>query len=81
VDAATEAALRERLDELMAGRTTFIVAQRMSTVRRADLVLLIDEGRLVASGTHAELLAENCLYAEIAASQLVGGGTTRDGER
>jgi len=73
VDAETEAALRLRLDELMHGRTTFIVAQRLSTVRKADTILLIDDGRLVARGTHAQLLAENCLYAEIAASQLVGG--------
>ncbi|MBN2822529.1 MAG: ABC transporter ATP-binding protein [Coriobacteriia bacterium] len=72
VDARTEAALRSRLDKLMEGRTTFIIAQRLSTVRKADTILLVDDGRLVAQGTHAELIADNCLYAEIAASQLVG---------
>ncbi len=73
VDSATEAAIRSQLDALMTGRTTFIVAQRLSTAKRADVVLVMDGGRLVASGTHDDLLASNCLYAEIAASQLVGG--------
>ncbi len=73
VDAETEAALRGRLDALMQGRTTFVIAQRLSTVKRADVILLIDRGALVASGTHDRLLATNCLYAEIAASQLGGG--------
>jgi len=75
VDTETEAALRASLDTLMVGRTTLVIAQRLSTVRRADTILLIDEGRLAASGTHEELLADNCLYAEIASSQLVGGGS------
>ena len=55
----------------MEGRTTFIIAQRLSTARRADVVLVMDEGRLVDSGTHDELLDRSALYAEIAASQLV----------
>ncbi len=78
VDTETEAALRLALDTLMVGRTTFVVAQRLSTVRRADMILLIDEGRIVASGTHAELLENECLYAEIAASQLIGGDRMTD---
>ena len=72
VDAQTEAALRENLDQLMEGRTTFIVAQRLSTVRKADRILLIDDKTLADSGTHEELLERSCLYAEIAASQLIG---------
>jgi len=71
VDSATEAAIRARLDGLMRGRTTFIIAQRLATARRADVVLVMDGGRLVDSGTHDELLERSCLYAEIAASQLV----------
>jgi ATP-binding cassette subfamily B protein len=71
VDSATEAAIRAQLDRLMEGRTTFIVAQRLSTAKRADLVLVMDGGRLADAGTHAELLDRSCLYAEIAASQLV----------
>ncbi|MDZ4178467.1 MAG: ATP-binding cassette domain-containing protein, partial [Coriobacteriia bacterium] len=72
VDAATETVLRNRLNELMVGRTTLVIAQRLSTVRRADRILVIDEGRLVDSGTHEDLLVRSCLYAEIAASQLAG---------
>ncbi len=73
VDSATEAALRLQLDSLMEGRTTLVIAQRLSTARRADLVVVVENGQVVATGTHDELLDTNCLYAEIAASQLVGG--------
>lgn len=71
VDSATEAAIRAQLERLMTGRTTFIIAQRLSTARRADVVLVMDDGRLVDSGTHEELLERSELYAEIAASQLI----------
>jgi ATP-binding cassette, subfamily B, multidrug efflux pump len=73
VDSTTEAAIRAQLERLMQGRTSFVVAQRMSTARKADVVLVMDGGRIVDSGTHAELLERSCLYAEIAASQLIGG--------
>jgi len=73
VDAETEAALRENLGTLMEGRTTFVVAQRLSTVRRADLIVVIDDGRVADLGTHDELLTTSCVYAEIASSQFVGG--------
>jgi ATP-binding cassette subfamily B multidrug efflux pump len=73
VDSTTEAALRAQLDSLMEGRTTLVIAQRLSTARRADAVVVMENGRVVATGTHDELLETNCLYAEIAASQLVGG--------
>lgn len=72
VDSATESAIRERLDELMRGRTTLIVAQRLSTARRADLVVVMERGQIADRGTHDHLLERSCLYAEIAASQLVG---------
>lgn len=75
VDSMTEASIRERLDDLMQGRTTLIVAQRLATAKRADLVVVLDDGRVVDAGTHAELLERSCLYAEIAASQLIGGET------
>jgi len=72
VDSATEAAIRVRLEALMGGRTTIVVAQRLATAKRADTVLVMDAGRIVDSGTHAELLDRSCLYAEIASSQLLG---------
>jgi ATP-binding cassette subfamily B protein len=74
VDSATEAAIRTQLESLMSGRTTLIVAQRLETARRADRIFVMDAGKLADSGTHEELLARSCLYAEIASSQLLGDG-------
>lgn len=71
VDARTELRILEQLDELMEGRTSFVIAQRVSTVRRADLILVLDGGRLVGQGTHDEVLATSPLYGEIVDSQLV----------
>lgn len=71
VDSRTEAAIRLRLDELMEGRTAFIIAQRLATARKADLVVVLDDGVISDMGTHDELMGRSCLYAEIAASQLV----------
>lgn len=73
VDSETEAAIRARLDTLIEGRTSFIIAQRLSTARKADIVIVLEDGRVADTGTHAELLERSCLYAEIAASQLIGG--------
>jgi ATP-binding cassette, subfamily B, multidrug efflux pump len=72
VDAQTEALIQEALDQLMhsAKRTTFVIAQRTSTVREADLILVLDSGVIAASGTHEELLSESPLYNEILGSQL-----------
>jgi ATP-binding cassette subfamily B protein len=66
VDARTEAAIKRGLREVMAGRTTFIVAHRMSTISLADEIVVIDGGRIVDRGTHTDLLARCPLYAEIA---------------
>ena len=87
VDAETEAAIQESLDRMMheGHRTVFVIAQRISTVRDADLILVLDSGTIAASGTHAELLRESELYNEILGSQLVaepvGAGDTPDPER
>jgi ATP-binding cassette subfamily B protein len=54
----------------MVGRTSFVIAQRISTVRNAELILVLDQGRLAGTGTHQALLAESPLYAEILYSQL-----------
>jgi ATP-binding cassette subfamily B protein len=66
VDATTEAAIREGLAEVMAGRTTFVIAHRLSTVSLADEVVVMDEGRIVDRGSHEELLEGCGFYREIA---------------
>jgi ATP-binding cassette subfamily B protein len=69
VDAETEYKLQKALEELRQGRTSFVIAQRISTVRNADLILLLDQGRLAAQGAHAELLQTSELYTEILETQ------------
>lgn len=71
VDFITEVQIQKALDRLMQGRTSFVIAQRISTVRNADLILVLDRGRVVASGTHAALMEDSPIYAEIYNSQLV----------
>ena len=69
VDAETEYRIQQALDRLMEGRTTFVIAQRISTVRNADLILLLDQGTLAGMGTHEELLDCCELYVDILRSQ------------
>ncbi|MFZ5885339.1 MAG: ABC transporter ATP-binding protein [Chloroflexota bacterium] len=71
VDTQTEKLIQAALDNLMEGRTTFVIAHRLSTVRRADLILVMDKGRIVERGTHEELLRLGGLYKEIHDLQLV----------
>ncbi len=71
VDVATEAQIQAALDQLMRGRTSFVIAQRISTVRNADLIIVLDKGSIAARGTHAELLETSEIYADIYSSQLV----------
>jgi ABC-type multidrug transport system fused ATPase/permease subunit len=70
VDAETERLIQIALERLMQGRTSFVIAQRLSTVRKADLVLVLERGRIAARGTHEELLRTSGLYAEIYHRQL-----------
>ena len=70
VDTETEYLIQQALAELMEGRTTFVIAQRLLTLKNADQILVLDHGRIVERGTHQSLLAENGLYREIYDLQL-----------
>jgi ATP-binding cassette subfamily B protein len=72
VDTQTEYLIQQALDRVMDGRTTFVIAQRLSTVRRADQILVLDQGRIIERGSHAELLSQDGLYREIYELQLSG---------
>jgi ATP-binding cassette, subfamily B, bacterial len=65
VDAVTEARIQRALEKLLRGRTSFVVAHRLSTIRHADLVLVLDQGHIVERGTHEELLATGGVYTEL----------------
>lgn len=73
VDVETETKIQAALDELMQGRTCFVVAQRISTVLKADKIIVIEKGRIAAEGTHRQLLKSSPIYQEIYASQLGNG--------
>lgn len=68
VDAETERAIQQSFEKLMEGRTAFIIAHRLSTIRHADLILVLDQGRIVETGNHEELLARGGRYAELVSS-------------
>ena len=74
VDVETEARIQEALATVRHGRTSFIVAQRIGTVLTADKILVLDNGRIVAEGTHSQLMESSPLYSEIYASQLDTSG-------
>jgi len=71
VDAETEYKIQQALDALRQGRTTFVIAQRISTVRNADQILVMDKGAIAAQGKHEDLMENSAIYAEIYSSQLI----------
>ena len=73
LDSESEAAVQAALDAALVGRTSIVIAHRLSTVRNADLIVVLEAGRVVAQGTHEELLAEGGLYAELYRRQFSEG--------
>src|SRR5262249_54439215 len=70
LDAVSEAQVRGALDALMRNRTTVVIAHRLSTVRHADMLVVLEKGRVVETGNHAQLVARNGLYARLIRRQL-----------
>jgi len=79
LDAQSEHLIQQALPSLMQGRTTLVIAHRLATVQNADRIAVMDQGKLVAIGTHAQLIASNPLYARLAALQFNARGHENDG--
>jgi ATP-binding cassette subfamily B protein len=69
LDSESEVAVQQALDLAMEGRTSIVIAHRLSTIRNADLIIVIDQGRVVQRGRHEELMSEGGLYAELYRTQ------------
>jgi ATP-binding cassette subfamily B protein len=72
LDSESEVAVQRALKQALAGRTSIVIAHRLSTVRDADQILVVDDGRIVERGTHGELIATGGLYAELYQTQFLG---------
>jgi ATP-binding cassette subfamily B protein len=70
----SERAVQQNIDSLLEGRTAFVIAHRMSTVQNADVIIVIERGRLVEQGTHDDLIARRGLYYYLVSQQLGAGG-------
>ena len=69
VDTVTERLIQDAIEKVMAGRTSFIIAHRLSTIRRADVILVVHDGKIIESGTHETLMQRNGFYAALYNSQ------------
>ena len=81
IDTRTELQIQQAFDTLMQGRTSFVVAHRLSTIRDASLILVMKNGKIVEQGRHDELLAQNGFYAHLYASQFVGSADSLSASR
>ena len=79
LDTESEQLIQASMATLLTGRTTFVIAHRLSTIRRADLILLLDEGRIIERGTHAELMNARGMYHEMVARQMEAATQVRSG--
>ena len=74
VDTRTELLIQKAIDELTSGRTSFVIAHRLSTIKNADLILVMNKGDIVESGTHEQLLEKKGFYSELYNSQFASSG-------
>jgi ATP-binding cassette subfamily B protein len=79
LDAASERLVQQALERLERGRTTLVIAHRLATVQHADRIVVLDRGKIVAQGTHAELMRQGGLYASLAQLQFLDSGALRLG--
>ena len=79
VDTRTEVLIQRAMNSLRTGRTSFVIAQRITTVLNADQILVLEKGQVIARGKHAELMESSPVYAEIYNSQLVGDAPDQPG--
>ena len=72
IDTRTEALVQQGMDALMAGRTTFVIAHRLSTVRNADCIMVMEQGRIIERGAHDELIAQKGRYYQLYTGHAIG---------
>ncbi|MGH8722220.1 MAG: ATP-binding cassette domain-containing protein, partial [Burkholderiales bacterium] len=78
LDTESEQLIQAAMATLLAGRTTFVIAHRLSTIRRADMILLMEEGRIIEQGTHAELMERGGIYHDMVRRRMASHGHERD---